>query len=179
MAKIKPGEYYITRGNESITTVLGSCVAACIRDPKTTVGGMNHFMLPLGKGDVDGVVDGALRYGNFAMEHLINGLVKYGASRGRLEIKLFGGANLAGLGQNVGQRNVEFIKDYLRIEGFRISSQDLGGDYPRKIVYFPESGKVLLKKIEKRAVEPVVIEEQKMAKQINKSPIQGEVELFI
>jgi chemotaxis protein CheD len=178
IAKIKPGEYYITRTGDCISTVLGSCVAACIRDPENGIGGMNHFMLPSGGDGKQDIVNDALRYGNYAMEHLLNDIVKYGGKRKNLEIKLFGGANIAGMGQNIGLRNVDFICKYVASEGLQIKSKDLGGDYPRKILYFPASGKLMMKKLENSSTQPVIEQERDIIRKINTRPIRGEVELF-
>jgi chemotaxis protein CheD len=177
MAKIKPGEYYVTRRGEAITTVLGSCVAACIRDPDQDIGGMNHFMLPVRGHRSSAVVDDALRYGNFAMEHLINDIMKYGGRKANLEIKVFGGANVGGIGQDVGKTNVEFILQYLRSEGYRPASHDLGGIQARKIVYFPTTGKILLKKLEPD--KNIARQDQNMLETLSSKPVQGEVELFV
>jgi chemotaxis receptor (MCP) glutamine deamidase CheD len=110
-----------------LVTVLGSCVAACIRDPKTGIGGMNHFMLPEGGGDQHDMLSSSARYGGYAMEVLVNQLVKLGASRNRLEAKVFGGAAvLRGFTTvNVGEMNSEFVLDYLRTERIRVVAEDL------------------------------------------------------
>ncbi len=177
MAKIKPGEYYVTRTGEALTTVLGSCVAACIRDPDKSIGGMNHFMLPMKGRHLGAVIDDALRYGNFAMEHLINDIIKYGGRKENLEIKVFGGANVGGIGQDVGKTNVEFITCYLRSEGLKAVSQDLGGMQARKIIYFPDTGKILLKKLE--AAQGVARQDRDMLETLTSKPVAGEVELFV
>ncbi|MFZ5473699.1 MAG: chemoreceptor glutamine deamidase CheD, partial [Pseudomonadota bacterium] len=144
--KLLPGEYYVTGRDMLLVTVLGSCVAACIRDPKTGIGGMNHFMLPE-SGDADNVLSASARYGSYAMEVLINQLIKLGANRSRLEAKVFGGAAvLRGFTTvNVGESNSEFVLDYLANEKIRVVSQDLRGLYPRKVYFFPASGRVLVK----------------------------------
>ncbi len=115
-AKILPGEYYVTVNGEMITTVLGSCVSACIRDPAFGIGGMNHFMLPMSNDDCAGCWNGTMvnagtRYGNFAMEHLINDILKQGARRDHLEIKVFGGGKVLTSMTDVGRRNIEFVMD--------------------------------------------------------------------
>lgn len=125
--KILPGEYYVTTGDKLIVTVLGSCVAVCLRDKLTRCGGMNHFLLPNDGSNESGLLTESARYGVYAMEILINHLLKLGASRSRLEAKVFGGGNvLRGLTMNnVGQRNAEFVLDYLHNEGIAIVAQDL------------------------------------------------------
>ncbi|WP_026349699.1 chemoreceptor glutamine deamidase CheD [Bordetella sp. FB-8] len=146
--KILPNEYYVTSGEDlMLTTVLGSCVSACIHDPVTKVGGMNHFMLP--DGDSTSPASATMRYGSFAMEVLINELLKAGADRGRLEAKVFGGgAVLAAMQQmNIGERNGIFVLNYLKTEGIPVRSQDLGDEHARRINYFPRSGKVMVRRM--------------------------------
>ncbi len=150
--KILPGEYYVTRGDEAVTTVLGSCISACIRDPKLNVGGMNHFMLPednsIGPNNwLDPAVGLATRYGSHAMESLINDLLKLGATRERLEVKLFGGGRILIGMTDVGERNISFIKSYMQLEGLRVAAEDMGGTQPRKVIYFPASGRCKLRKL--------------------------------
>lgn len=183
MAKILPGEYYVTNGNEVITTVLGSCVSACIRDPDTGVGGMNHFMLPGNSGrDMDkwgGVDCLSTRYGVAAMESLINDILKQGARKGRLEVKLFGGGEVLQMEtNNVGQQNVQFVRDFVSAEGLVIMSFDLGGPHPRKVNFFPKTGKVMIKKL--RALHKISIADQEKAyaKNIDKPDMAGEIDLF-
>lgn len=125
--KILPGEYYVTRSNEAITTVLGSCIAACIRDPVTGIGGMNHFMLP--------------RCGSHAMQSLVNGVLKLGAHRDRLEVKLFGAGRILAAITDVGARNIEFIRNYCKSEGLRVVAEDLGDICPRQVAFFPATGR--------------------------------------
>ncbi len=135
-AKILPGEYYVTRSEEVITTVLGSCISACIRDPSAQVGGMNHFMLPEDSSSGDGnrwldpVAGLATRYGSHAMESLINELMKLGASRSRFEIKLFGAGRILASVTDVGARNIAFVHEYLKTEGLRALAEDLGDIFP-------------------------------------------------
>ena len=147
--KILPGEYYVTRSDEAITTVLGSCVSACIRDPVTRVGGMNHFMLPEDNAirDPGAPVALATRYGSNAMESLINDVLKLGGLRERLEIKIFGGGRVLAHMADIGARNIDFVRDYLSTEGLRTNAQDVGGEQPRKVVYYPTEGRVRVRKL--------------------------------
>ena len=141
--RVQPGEFHVTSDpNLTVVTVLGSCVSACIRDPRTGFGGLNHFMLPESElGDWGGVLS-QMRYGNHAMEALINAVLKSGCARQDLEIKLFGGANMyEGLSQ-VGSKNARFALDYLDNEGLRYQARDLGGNKGRRIHYQPSTGKV-------------------------------------
>ncbi|MFM2288725.1 MAG: putative chemoreceptor glutamine deamidase CheD 1, partial [Pseudomonadota bacterium] len=151
-AKILPGEYFVTAHDEAITTILGSCISACIRDTAIGVGGMNHFMLPEDTSSgtsswLDPSAAMSTRYGSFAMESLINDLMKQGARRERLEIKLFGGGNILTSMTDVGARNIEFVHRWLKTEGLRVTVEDVGDVCPRRIVYFPTVGKVLVKRL--------------------------------
>jgi len=183
--KILPGEYYVTRGEEAISTVLGSCISACIRDPLKNVGGMNHFMLPedasTGPNNwLDPAIGLATRYGSYAMESLINDLLKLGATRERLEIKVFGGGRVLSGITDVGARNIAFVRSYLQLEGYRIVAEDLGGTQPRKVIYFPAAGRVKVRRL--RPVENRIIShhEQLYLASIGTAAAAagGDVELF-
>ena len=178
-AKLLPGEYYATGRDMLLVTVLGSCVAACIRDPKTGIGGMNHFMLPEG-GDPHDLMSASARYGSYAMEVLVNQLVKLGANRSRLEAKVFGGAAvLSGFTTvNVGEANSDFVLDYLAQERIRVVSQDLRGIHPRKVYFFPATGRVLVKKLRNVHNDTIVAREREYNRRLSRTPIAGEVELF-
>ena len=179
-AKILPGEYYFTGKDMLIVTVLGSCVAACIRDRVSGVGGMNHFMLPDGGNDSDNPVSASMRYGTYAMEILINDLLKAGAKRENLEAKVFGGgAVLRGfIAINVGERNAHFVRAYLRAENIRIVAEDLNDVHPRKVYFFPRTGKVLVKKLMQMNNNTLVNREQDYASRLQTSSVAGDVELF-
>ncbi|HEX7641019.1 MAG TPA: chemoreceptor glutamine deamidase CheD [Burkholderiaceae bacterium] len=179
-AKILPGEYYFTGKDMLIVTVLGSCVAACIRDRVTGVGGMNHFMLPDGGNDADSPVSASMRYGTYAMEVLINDLLKAGARRENLEAKVFGGGNvLRGfIAINVGERNAQFVRDYLKAENIRIVAEDLNDVHPRKVYFFPRTGKVLVKKLKQMNNNTLVNREQDYANRLQTNKVAGDVELF-
>ncbi|MBS1169889.1 MAG: cheD [Burkholderiaceae bacterium] len=178
-AKILPGEFYYTPKNMVIVTVLGSCVSACIRDRVTGIGGMNHFMLP-SDGSEGGLMSASMRYGTYAMEILINELLKAGAKRENLEAKVFGGGHvLQGfIAINVGERNAQFVKDYLKTEGIRIVAEDLEDVYPRKVYYFPRTGKVLVKKLKQLHNNTIANREQDYANRLSSKPVSGEIELF-
>ncbi len=181
--KILPGEYYVTRHNEAVSTVLGSCISACIRDPVLKVGGMNHFMLPAdasaGSNDwLDPIAGLATRYGSYAMESLINDLLKLGAARERLEIKVFGGGRvLAGI-TDIGARNIAFIRSFIQLEGYRLSAEDLGSTYPRKVVYFPTTGRVKVRRLRPVETSAVSHQEQLYLASIGSRAAGGDVELF-
>lgn len=181
--KILPGEYYVTSNHEIVTTVLGSCVSACIRDPQTGVGGMNHFMLPgdhkkpLNKwGGEDSLVT---RFGIAAMENLINDILKHGSRKDRLEIKLFGGGKVLDMEvNNVGNRNIQFARGFIDAEGLRITSEDLGGTYPRKVNYFPRTGKVMIRRLRSLQNRTIADSEKKYESTLCRTEKQGGIELF-
>lgn len=149
IAAILPGEFFVSPDPMIIYTVLGSCVSACIRDPVAGVGGMNHFMLPKPRAVGNDSWGETTRYGSYAMESLINDIIKRGGSKSRLEIKLFGAGRIYEGNIDVGARNAEWVLDYLKAEGLTACRTDLGDVFPRKIYYFTESGRVLMKKIER------------------------------
>ena len=175
-AKLLPTQYRVVDDGTALVTVLGSCIAACVRDPLLQLGGMNHFMLPEGN-----VGDGApARYGSYAMELLINELLKRGASRRRLEAKVFGGANvLKGFTSNpVGTRNAEFVLAYLDAEQIPVVAEDLRGIHPRKVWFFPETGKVMVNRLPHAHEAEVVAAETAVRARLSKTPVSGGVELF-
>ncbi|WP_051609723.1 chemoreceptor glutamine deamidase CheD [Terasakiella pusilla] len=177
--KVSPGMHYVTdKKDEMIVTTLGSCVAACIRDTALGIGGMNHFMLPQSDSGNWGGVSAAMRYGNYAMEVLINDILRKGGARNRLEIKVFGGANVIGTSSFIGTKNVEFVETYLRVEHMAVSAQHLGGDQARRIIFFPSNGKVKMKLLDKHDNASIVAEEQSFKTHIEKSEIEGSIELF-
>lgn len=178
-AKILPGEYFVTDSGMLLVTVLGSCVAACIRDTKTGMGGMNHFMLPDDGGRE--TVGASARYGTYAMEVLINHLLKMGARRNSLEAKVFGGgAVMASLASsNVGTRNAEFVLNYLKVEKIPIVAKDLLDSYPRKVYYFPDTGRVMVKKLHRVHNETLFSREKDYKDRLAGSKVEGDIELFI
>jgi chemotaxis protein CheD len=182
-AKIVQGEYYVTMHGEMIITVLGSCVSACIRDKKVGVGGMNHFMLPVDskyKKNIwkESPVDTAARYGNVAMERLINAILAHGGRREDLEVKVFGGGRVLNISMDVGKENIDFVRQYLHTENLRIDSEDLGGKYPRKVMYFPSSGRVMVKKLMRMHNETIVLRERQYIETLRVEPVEGEIEIF-
>lgn len=175
-AKLLPTQYLVVDDGTALVTVLGSCIAACVRDPLLQLGGMNHFMLPDGN-----VADGApARYGSYAMELLINELLKRGASRRRLEAKVFGGANvLKGFTSNpVGTRNAEFVLAYLDAEQIPVVAEDLRGIHPRKVWFFPQTGKVMVNRLPHAHEAEVLAAESAVRARLSKTPVSGGVELF-
>jgi len=175
--KILPGEYFVSGDDIAISTVLGSCVSACIWDRAAGLGGMNHFMLPEGAADGNGL---AGRYGVFAMEQLINELIKSGGRKAGLEAKVFGGGAVMKnfTTMNVGERNAKFVLDFLRTECIRVASQDLLDVHPRRVVFFPNSGRALSKKLAQADAQLVAAEQQYTAKAAKTADKGGEIELF-
>jgi chemotaxis protein CheD len=172
--KVLPGEYFVSGDDLLIMTVLGSCIAACIWDSKARIGGMNHFMLP--EGD-----DGSGRYGSYAMELLINEMLKMGARRETMQAKVFGGgAVMAGFTtMNVGERNTKFVLDYLATERIPVVSQDVLDIHPRKVCFFPVTGKALVKRLAHAHPEALAVEERKgNALNVAKTTSGGSVDLF-
>jgi chemotaxis protein CheD len=178
--KILPGEYFATRDDTMIVTVLGSCVSVCLRDAQLKIGGMNHFLLPNDTSCCGDSVGDSGRYGGYAMEVLINELLKLGARRSGLEAKIFGGGNvLRGITAiNVGERNSEFVLEYLKTERIPILAADLLENYPRKVYFFPATGKVFVRKIKSMHNSTIMDRESEYSMRIRNSRLVGEVELF-
>jgi chemotaxis protein CheD len=182
VVKILPGEFYVTGDQEEVlVTVLGSCVAACIRDPAMQIGGMNHFMLVQNVSGSSGAWGNELestRFGNFAMEKLINGLLKRGCQRERMEIKVFGGANVTATRNEIGTENSEFVLRYLEAEGLSCAAQDLGGVHPRRIIYFPMTGKVVRRLLTGRDQDSALREETDYARTLGARKPASDFQLF-
>jgi chemotaxis protein CheD len=178
-AKVLPGEYLVTSRDIALVTLLGSCVAACIRDPQQQVGGMNHFMLP--SSSIDGPASESARYGSYAMEKLVNEILKAGGVKSRLEAKVFGGgAVLKGFTTRpVGERNATFVREYLRRERIPIVAEDLLDVHPRKVYYFPATGKVMVKSLTHTPAD--VLRLDKLYRdRLEKGVVnEGSVELFL
>jgi len=182
-ARILPGEYFVTRNDEVITTVLGSCISACMRDPVLGCGGMNHFMLPedLTNGSsswLDPAVGLATRYGSFAMESLINDLLKLGARRERLEVKLTGGGRILASMTDVGSRNIEFARRWLSLEGLQIAGEDVGESHARRVQYFPATGRVRMFRLPNLDHAAVISGERQYQSALLEKTAGNDVELF-
>jgi len=185
-AKILPGEYYVSKTGEMITTVLGSCISACINDPVAGIGGMNHFMLPVDRRStlhkrklLD--TDIVSRYGDFAMEMLINSIISTGGKRKNLQVKIFGGGNVLSTikSTNIGKQNIEFAHQYLEYENMKIIAEDTGDFYPRKVNYFSNNGKVRVKKLRTQNNETVNQREDSYYEKLLKSADESsELEQF-
>ncbi|OJX19869.1 MAG: chemotaxis protein CheD [Burkholderiales bacterium 68-20] len=173
--KVLPGEYFVSGDNIVIMTVLGSCIAACLWDSRARVGGMNHFMLPESDStDVSG------RYGSYAMELLINEMLKLGARRETMQAKIFGGGQVMAnfTTMNVGERNTSFVVNYLQTERIPIVSEDVLDIYPRKVVFFPATGKAMVKRLAHAHPEALAQEVRGNAATVAKTTSGGSVDLF-
>jgi len=165
MVIIYPGEYHVSP-HDVIATVLGSCISVCIKDTKTGMGGMNHFMLP---GDVrseDIFLSASAKYGMFAMEQLINEMLKKGGSQKHFQAKVFGGGHVLNFRKtdgNVPESNIDFVRAFLKMEQIEIVKEDVGGYSGRKILFFPDTSKVLLKRL-KSTVDSKIIEAEQAYK---------------
>ncbi|RCS59869.1 chemoreceptor glutamine deamidase CheD [Parvibium lacunae] len=179
-AKILPGEYYVSKREMLLVTVLGSCVAACIWDSRAQVGGMNHFMLPDLAVDKKGEMGESGRYGVYAMELLVNQLLKLGAKKANLRAKVFGGGNVMKGFQNfdVGQRNSTFVKEFLTTERIPLVAEDLLDVWPRKVYFFTQSGKVLVKKLKSMHNDTIFKREIEYRSKLRNTQVSGDVELF-
>lgn len=199
--KLLPGDYQVAAAGTMLVTVLGSCVAACLRDTRLAIGGMNHFMLPEGS-DPSGPVSESARYGAYAMEILVNDLLKHGASRKHLEAKVFGGGTVievptdrrsgpaamqtasaasdgaATVWRNVGERNAAFVLDFLKSEGIRVAARDLLDVHPRKVYYFPGTGRTLVKKLRSLHNDTIMQREREYRARLLAERVEGNVELF-
>ncbi len=179
VVKILPGEYYVTTQGEAVVTVLGSCVSACIRDRRSGIGGMNHFMLPESfPGEVATANGRGERYGNIAMEQLVNSVLKAGGDRRELEVKVFGGGRVLAQMTDVGKRNIEFVRHYLKADNLAVTAEDLGDIYPRHVQYFPATGKVRVRQLRSMHNDTIVVRERGYLNKLKSDPVTGEVELF-
>jgi chemotaxis protein CheD len=183
IAKLLPGDFYVTCQDEVLDTVLGSCVSACIRNPRLGIGGMNHFMLPRPSGNGhdtwdSGIAGHATRYGSASMEQLINRILKAGGSRADLEVKIFGGGRVLKTLTDVGDHNVTFVREFLKQEGLRVTSEDVGDTCPRHVQYFPLTGRVRVRHLTSSHGKDVASHETQYLKGLEKKPVAGEIDLF-
>jgi chemotaxis protein CheD len=174
VVQVLPGQLYVTAVDEIVTTVLGSCVSACIRDAGLAVGGINHFMLPLRPQFSDG--GASARYGLYALECLINDILKHGGRRDRLEVKVFGGGRVIAGGGDIGRTNIDFVRTFFADEGLTVVAEDVGGEVARRLRYHPATGKVMVKHMPMGAASKVVHHEVRLARAV---PLPtSDVELF-
>ncbi len=172
-------------GEEDLTfsTILGSCVSACVRDTEARVGGMNHFLLAEPSGNAKDRYGASARYGAFAMEQLINKVLTRGSGRkGNLEIKVFGGGLINSALTDVGAKNIEFVHEFLTNEGYRIAGEDVGGAFARRVMFKPFSGRAFVKRLDSAAASTVEREELSIVGSrraaVTRPPVQDDIELF-
>jgi chemotaxis protein CheD len=181
VATLLPGDYFVAIEGEIISTVLGSCVSACIRDRRLCFGGMNHFMLPIDESEGHSTwgttASSTTRFGNVAMERLINEMLKLGAKRADLEVKLVGGGKVLDAMTDIGARNIKFVREYVRAEGFVVLGEDLGEVYPRKVMYHPQTGSARVKRLT-RTDRHLVADERRYIRDLDRTAVSGEIELF-
>ena len=179
VAVILPGEYFVSEEPKVVYTVLGSCISVCLRDPFVHVGGMNHFMLaaPSNTEGHDNWADSG-RYGSFAMEMLINEILKRGGKKNRLEAKVFGGGKIYDSTMDIGAKNAAWALDYLEQEGLPLMKANVGDVCPRKVYFFTDSGKVLMKKLDRVVANAIAQEEGQYRERLQQAPVQSEVTLF-
>jgi len=181
-ARVRPGEHYVTRSDEVISTVIGSCICACVGDPILKLGGMTSFMLPLAALDSEADsepdrTDGlATSYANQAMARLLGDLLKLGARRERLEIKLFGAARLLGSATDQGARNISLVQEYAHAERLCVVATDVGNIFPRRVIYNPASGKVRVRRLPVMDGPAIAEREQRYLNDIVREHRTGNVE---
>lgn len=177
VVEIGSGHYYVAKQDEIITTLIGSCICACIRDKVLKIGGCNHFLLPIGrKDDTEKMRTRAALYGDWAMEILINELLKRGGRRENLEVKVFGGAKLSDAMTDIGKMNIDFVMQYIKDESLKLLNYDVGDIYARRVIYYPTTG---IARVKKLIISPdkIVTEEQIYLRRLKKRPM-GKIELF-
>lgn len=170
----------------TFSTILGSCISACIRDTEAKVGGMNHFLLAEPSGNARDRYGASARYGAFAMEQLINKVLTRGSGRkANLEIKIFGGGLINSALTDVGAKNIEFVHEFLSNEGYPIASEDVGGSFARRVMFKPHSGRAFIKRLDSIAASSVEKEElsivsKRIAQAVPKPAVAAhdDIELF-
>ena len=182
VAILHPGDYYIGASGELLGTLLGSCVAACIRDARLRIGGMNHFMLPSHQGEgsaaaFTGSAWPATRFGDIAMDALVQAILQRGGRSSDLEVKLVGGGKVLDALSDVGARNIRFARAYVQSSGLRLLGEDLGDRYPRKVLYDPASGAVRVKRLP-RSGQYQLAEEVRYLRAPGRGSDGGEIESF-
>lgn len=182
-AKILPGQYYVSKNDELIATVLGSCISVCVIDRVAGIAGMNHFMLPLYSNDHKDawgstLISAETRYGNFAMEHMINDIIKYGGVKSRLELKVIGGGRVMDQMTDVGLRNISFVYDYIANERLQLVKEDVGDCFPRKVVFHVKTGKVKVRKLKKVNNSTLLERDSAYLDKLRTETVGGSVDLF-
>jgi chemotaxis protein CheD len=182
-AKILPGQYYVSKNDELIATVLGSCISVCAYDRVAGIGGMNHFMLPLYTENHNAawghtIISSETRYGNYAMEHMLNDIIANGGLKSRLEIKVIGGGRVMDQMTDVGLRNISFVYDYIANEHLKLISEDVGDKYPRKVLFHIKTGKAKVRKLRKVKNTTLIARDAEYITKLNKEKLEGSIDLF-
>jgi chemotaxis protein CheD len=178
LAPVLAGDFYVSRNDEIITTVLGSCVATCVRDPEAGIGGINHFLLPE-EPTVGRTGEASTRYGLYALERLLNTLTRHGARREALEIKIFGGGRVLSAHTDIGRLNVDFVRQYLENEGLSIAAEDVGHAFARRLRYHPLSGSARVLRMPMRDNRGLAEQENERARELIQTARRGgDIELF-
>lgn len=164
----------------TFSTVLGSCISACVRDRVAKVGGMNHFLLAEQSGVAKDRYGASARYGAFAMEQLINKVLSLGSgNKANLEVKVFGGGKINSALDDVGSKNIDFVRQFLADEGYLATSEDLGGNYARRVLFKPHSGRAFVKRLDSDVGVSVATQELALAKRRVVLPsVSDDIELF-
>ncbi len=176
--KIHEGDFCVlSKTDHVIMTTLGSCISVCMTDPVVKVGGRNHFLLFSDRSE-NGTNGYSMRYGNNAMETLFNEILKRGGIKERLIIKAFGAGNVLNINANIGAKNEAFLKKYIQDEEMKLDTCDLGGNMPRRVAFFPSTGKVFVKHLQRAGDRMIAKEEEHFRKKIEQQPVSGDIELF-
>jgi chemotaxis protein CheD len=177
---VHQGDCHISNAADlTFSTVLGSCISACVRDRAANVGGMNHFLLAEQSGSSKDRYGASARYGAFAMEQLINKVLTRGSGKkSNLEIKIFGGGLINGALTDIGAKNIEFVREFLAAEGYRAASEDLGGTFARRVMFKPHSGRAFVKRLDNAAGQNVAQAELTFARRPLAKPVGDDIELF-
>lgn len=181
LVSVMAGFYHWTTSKEiAFSTTLGSCVSVCAYDDVAGIGGMNHFLLPTAPEEEGGKYTTSFRYGSAAIENMLNALYRAGAAKNGIRIKIFGGGKvLAGVSRDIGQKNIDFTRKFFTNEGFRIQSEDLGGDSGRRVIFFPHDGRALVRKLgSKKDLGQIATQERKILDRLADKEVKDDVELF-
>jgi chemotaxis protein CheD len=178
---VHQGDCHVSNESDlTYSTVLGSCISACVRDRVANVGGMNHFLLAEQSGSARDRYGASARYGAFAMEQLINKVLSKGTGKkSNLEIKVFGGGKINSALDDVGLKNIDFVRQFLADEGYVATSEDLGGNYARRVLFKPYSGRAFIKRLDSDVGANVARDEAAFAKRRVVVPAAvDDIELF-
>lgn len=177
---VHQGDCHVSAARDvTFSTVLGSCISACVRDRAANVGGMNHFLLAEQSGAARDRYGASARYGAFAMEQLINKVLSQGSGcKTNLEIKIFGGGKISSALDDIGAKNIEFVRQFLADEGYAVTSQDLGGTYARRVLFKPWSGRAFVRRLDSAMGASVAREELALARRRIVVPATTDIELF-